>query len=61
MKKSLILLNLFFIQAFSLDINITAKDFINSPTTYISAQCYTKTTDEKNPKIVSNPCYSCHT
>lgn len=61
MKKSLILLNLFFIQAFSLDINITAKDFINSPTTYISAQCYTKTTDEKNPKIISNPCYSCHT
>jgi len=30
-------------------------------TAYIPSQCYTKTVDELNENIVSNPCYTCHT
>ncbi|ASM40331.1 hypothetical protein [Campylobacter sputorum] len=60
MRKSLVLLNLLFINAFALEINITSKEIINANHSYVSSQCYTKTIDEKNPKIVSNPCFTCH-
>ena len=33
---------------------------IHNKTAYISSQCYTKTTHEKNENILSNPCFSCH-
>ncbi|QKF64588.1 hypothetical protein [Campylobacter corcagiensis] len=58
MKKSLILLNLLFINSFAVD--IISKEIINSDNSYVSSQCYTKTIDEDNPKIISNPCFTCH-
>ncbi|NLK66854.1 MAG: hypothetical protein GX282_05195 [Campylobacteraceae bacterium] len=60
MKKSLVLISLLFSSSFALEIDVTSKELINTNHSYVSSQCYTKTIDEKNPKIVSNPCFTCH-
>lgn len=61
MKKSFILINLAAsINMFGLEIDVTSMEILNSNNSYVSSQCYTKTIDEKNPKIVSNPCFACH-
>ncbi|RXJ86316.1 hypothetical protein [Arcobacter sp. CECT 8985] len=40
---------------------VDLKDTIfYNPTAYITSQCYTKTIHEKDNKLLSNPCYSCH-
>ncbi|XPV68008.1 MAG: hypothetical protein ACNI25_11930 [Halarcobacter sp.] len=38
--------------------DLSSKTIINQKSTYISAQCYTKTEDSKGR--IHNPCYSCH-
>ena len=47
-----------FSHASSVDLKNT--NLYNS-TAYIPSQCYTKTVDEINKNIISNPCYACHT
>ncbi|MDC0932772.1 hypothetical protein OAR97_02910 [Arcobacteraceae bacterium] len=44
----------------ALEVDLKNTNLYND-TAYIPSQCYTKTVDEKNENIVSNPCFSCHT
>ncbi len=58
--------NLFYTALFSaVVLNANNVDFKNTnlynEVAYIPSQCYTKTIDEKNENIVSNPCFTCHT
>lgn len=60
MNKIIILTNLLIISSYAMDIDITSKEILNSKNSYVSSQCYTKTINQNNKYIVSNPCYSCH-
>jgi len=58
--------NLFYTALFSavslLAIEVDLKNTnLYNETAYIPSQCYTKTIDNVNENIVSNPCFSCHT
>ncbi|MDQ7066728.1 MAG: hypothetical protein Q9M40_01295 [Sulfurimonas sp.] len=49
-----------YIKNLELENNISYEDVVNTRGAYITSMCYTKTKNKEN-KLISNPCYSCHT
>ena len=49
-----------YIKDLELENNISYEDVVNTRGAYVTSMCYTKTKDNET-KIISNPCYSCHT
>lgn len=61
MNKRLLIIGIFLCTSlFSLQLDLKSMK-VHNEVAYIPSQCYTKTVDDNNDKILYNPCFSCHT